>query len=123
MHEVVEHITQIWTEKGTALTSLAGGADLILAGITEQGLVANVADYHGIPMAGLHFFPAQVLELGRLDWRITKEAEDARRLRSILTPQYATRAREVATQMTNPTESLAGTADLLEQSARQGRVG
>ena len=44
-------------------------------------------------------------------------------LRLILTPQYATRAREVATQMTKPAESLAMPADLLEDTARQGREG
>jgi UDP:flavonoid glycosyltransferase YjiC (YdhE family) len=44
-------------------------------------------------------------------------------LRLILTPHYATRAREVATQMTTPAESLASTANLLEHAARQGREG
>jgi vancomycin aglycone glucosyltransferase len=50
-----------------------------LAGITEQGLAANVAEYYGIPLAALHFYPVQVLELGWLDWRKTKEAEYAHR--------------------------------------------
>jgi len=40
-------------------------------------------------------------------------------LRAILTPRYATRAREVATQMTKPAESVASTADLLEHTARR----
>jgi len=44
-------------------------------------------------------------------------------LRLILTPQYASRAHEVATQMTKPAESLARTADLLEDAARQAREG
>jgi UDP:flavonoid glycosyltransferase YjiC (YdhE family) len=44
-------------------------------------------------------------------------------LRSILTPQYVTRAREVATQMTKPAESVASAADLLEDTARLGRSG
>ena len=44
-------------------------------------------------------------------------------LRSIVTPQCVTRAREVATQMTTPAESLARTADLLEDAARQAREG
>ena len=77
--EVTEHVTQVWAEKGTTLTELANGADLLLAGITEQGLAANVAEYYGIPLAALHFYPVQVLELGWLDWRITKEAEYAHR--------------------------------------------
>jgi len=42
-------------------------------------------------------------------------------LRSIFTPQCVTRAREVATRMTKPAESLAKAADLLEDTARQGR--
>jgi UDP:flavonoid glycosyltransferase YjiC (YdhE family) len=77
--EVTEHVTQVWAQKGTTLTELANGADLLLAGITEQGLAANVAEYYGIPLAALHFYPVQVLELGWLDWRITKEAEYAHR--------------------------------------------
>jgi UDP:flavonoid glycosyltransferase YjiC (YdhE family) len=42
-------------------------------------------------------------------------------LRSIVTPQCVTRAREVGAQMTKPAESLASAADLLEDAARQGR--
>jgi UDP:flavonoid glycosyltransferase YjiC (YdhE family) len=40
-------------------------------------------------------------------------------LRRILTPQYASRARELATQMTNPAESIARAADLFEDSVRR----
>jgi UDP:flavonoid glycosyltransferase YjiC (YdhE family) len=43
-------------------------------------------------------------------------------LRSILTPQYVIRAREVAAQMTRPAESIASAADLLEDTARRGRT-
>jgi UDP:flavonoid glycosyltransferase YjiC (YdhE family) len=39
-------------------------------------------------------------------------------LRTILAPQYATRAREIATRMTKPAESVAATADLVENFAR-----
>jgi UDP:flavonoid glycosyltransferase YjiC (YdhE family) len=77
--EATQHITEVWGDKGATLTELADGTDLILAGITEQGLAANVAEYHGIPLAGLHFYPMQVLQRGWLDWRITKEAEHAHR--------------------------------------------
>jgi vancomycin aglycone glucosyltransferase len=41
-------------------------------------------------------------------------------LRSILAPEYVARAREVATQMTTPAESVARAADLLEGAARLG---
>jgi UDP:flavonoid glycosyltransferase YjiC (YdhE family) len=44
-------------------------------------------------------------------------------LRLILTPRYGIRAREVATRMTTPAESLASAADLLEDAARQGAQG
>jgi UDP:flavonoid glycosyltransferase YjiC (YdhE family) len=42
-------------------------------------------------------------------------------LRSILTPECATRAREVAARMTDPAKSVASAADLLEEAARLGR--
>ena len=77
--EVMAHVTQVWMEMGTTLMMLANGADLLLAGMSEQGLAANVAEYYGIPPAALHFFPAQVFSLGWLHWRIMKDAEDAHR--------------------------------------------
>ena len=44
-------------------------------------------------------------------------------LRTILAPQYVARAREIATRMTKPAESVATAADLLENFARLRRVG
>jgi UDP:flavonoid glycosyltransferase YjiC (YdhE family) len=44
-------------------------------------------------------------------------------LRSILTPEYAARAREVAAEMTKPAESVARAADLLEEAVRAGSAG
>ncbi len=44
-------------------------------------------------------------------------------LRRILAPQYLTRAREIATRMTKPAESVAAAADLVEDFARLRRVG
>jgi UDP:flavonoid glycosyltransferase YjiC (YdhE family) len=41
-------------------------------------------------------------------------------LRAIVTPQYAARTREVATQMKTPAESAATAADLLEEAVRLG---
>jgi UDP:flavonoid glycosyltransferase YjiC (YdhE family) len=43
-------------------------------------------------------------------------------LRRILNPQYVARAREIATQMTKPAESVANAADLLENFARLRHV-
>jgi UDP:flavonoid glycosyltransferase YjiC (YdhE family) len=42
-------------------------------------------------------------------------------LRTILAPQYVTRAREVATRMTKPAASVAAAADLVENFARSSR--
>ena len=44
-------------------------------------------------------------------------------LRRILAPNYLARAREVATQITSPAESVAAAADLVENFARLKRVG
>ncbi len=44
-------------------------------------------------------------------------------LRQILAPQYATRARELATQMSKPAESVACAADLLEDAIRRKASG
>jgi UDP:flavonoid glycosyltransferase YjiC (YdhE family) len=77
--QLIERVTQIWAEKSATLTSLANGADVLLAGINEQGLAANVAEYHGIPLAALHFFPARILPSGWLYSGVTEEAADAQR--------------------------------------------
>jgi UDP:flavonoid glycosyltransferase YjiC (YdhE family) len=77
--EVVERVNQVWAEKAATLMSLAQGADLLVAGMNEQGLAANVADYCGISLAALHFFPARVWSSGLLYSQITKEALDAQR--------------------------------------------
>jgi UDP:flavonoid glycosyltransferase YjiC (YdhE family) len=79
LREATEHYTQVWAAKGTTLTELAAGADLLVAGVTEQGLAANVADYHDIPLAAVHFYPIRIIKLQELDWRLTLEAEQAHR--------------------------------------------
>lgn len=88
-----------WAEMSRTLTALADGADLLLTGQTYHGVVANVAEYHDIPVAGLHHFPVRVngqiglpflpspapvvrttLKAGwRLYSQITKSEEDAQR--------------------------------------------
>jgi UDP:flavonoid glycosyltransferase YjiC (YdhE family) len=77
--QIIERVTRVSTEKSTTLTALADGADLLLAGMNEQGLAANVAEYHGIPLAALHFFPMGILPSGWLSSGVTKEAEAAQR--------------------------------------------
>ena len=49
-----------WAEMSRTLASLADGADLLLTGQTYHGVVANVAEYYDIPVAGLHHFPLRV---------------------------------------------------------------
>ena len=44
-------------------------------------------------------------------------------LRTILAPQYVTRAREIVARMTKPADSVAAAADLVENFARSRRVG
>ena len=94
--EVRERITQRWGEMTTTLTSLADGADLLFTGLVYEDTAANVAEYYGIPLATLHYFPiranGQLLPflpspLGRsaltvndwLSWRPMRKVEDAQR--------------------------------------------
>jgi vancomycin aglycone glucosyltransferase len=77
--QVIEHVSQVKAEKGTTLTSLANGADLLVAGFNEQGLAANVAEYYDIPLAALHLFPTRIWSSGSLVPVITKETDDAQR--------------------------------------------
>jgi UDP:flavonoid glycosyltransferase YjiC (YdhE family) len=91
-----EYLSQIWAEMGTTLAAVADGADLLLTGMIQQGLAANVAEYYDIPLAALHCFPVRVngqllpivpspvvrsavSTLWWLHWRMTKAAEDAQR--------------------------------------------
>jgi UDP:flavonoid glycosyltransferase YjiC (YdhE family) len=90
-----KYLDQAWVEMGTTLTSLADGADLLLTGMFQQGLAANVAEYYDIPLASLHWMPVRVngqlfplpsplvrsgiSAVWWLHWRMTKDAEDAQR--------------------------------------------
>ena len=93
----MEYITEGWAEMSATFVSLTDGADLILTGTTYQEVVANVAEYRGIPLAALHYFPARVNSSAVpipappplirsvwtaaewLHWRMMKDAEDAQR--------------------------------------------
>ena len=77
--DIVQRVTQVWADKSAVLASLTEGADLLLAGMTEQRLAANVAEYQGIPLVALHFFPARLQVSGSLHAQITKLAEDPQR--------------------------------------------
>ncbi len=93
--QLVERVTQVWAEKSTALASLADGADLLVAGMNEQRLAANVAEFHGTPFAALHFFPARALELGGFQAHVTNVAEGAQREALSLPERAGSSSRQV----------------------------
>jgi UDP:flavonoid glycosyltransferase YjiC (YdhE family) len=95
-------------------------------GTTATGLRA------GVPTLALWTLPDQPLwgaAVKRLKvgtarrFSTTTEKSLVADLRTILAPQYLTRARQIATQMTKSAESVATAADLLENFARLRRVG
>jgi vancomycin aglycone glucosyltransferase len=77
--QAVDFITQVHEEKSTTLTSVAEGADLLVAGMSEQGLAANVAEYYGIPLAALHFYPPEIMESNGPRGLATRGPESAQR--------------------------------------------
>ncbi|MGA9493222.1 MAG: glycosyltransferase [Mycobacterium sp.] len=77
--DIVQRVTQVWADKSAVLATLTDGADLLLAGMTEQRLAANVAEYQRIPLVALHFFPARLQPSGLLHAEMTKLAEDPQR--------------------------------------------
>jgi UDP:flavonoid glycosyltransferase YjiC (YdhE family) len=80
VRQIAEYASQLWLEMGTTLTALANGADLLVTCIGEQqGLIANVAEYHDIPLAALHSFPVRFFAPGWLHSQIMRDAEDAYR--------------------------------------------
>lgn len=97
LREGREYMVQGWSQMSKTLTSMADGADLILTGTTYQEVAANVAEYQGVPLAALHYFPHRanrcVLPIPLpgllirsgwaagewLYWRVLKEAEDEQR--------------------------------------------
>ncbi|MBW0015710.1 glycosyltransferase [Mycobacterium sp.] len=77
--KVVEHVTQVKADKTATLKAVARGADLLLAGFNEQGLVANMAEYQRIPMAALQPFPTRILSSQSMVPVVTKQTDDAQR--------------------------------------------
>jgi UDP:flavonoid glycosyltransferase YjiC (YdhE family) len=96
------------------------------AGTTNAGLRA------GLPTLILWTLPDQALWGARVKrlkvgsgrrFSATTEKSLVADLRTILAPQYLTQARELATRMTKPADSIATAADLVENFARSRRVG
>jgi len=96
------------------------------AGTTAAGLRAGIPTLILWTLADQAIWGAQVKRLkvgtARRFLSTTKESLVAD-LRTILAPQYVTRARETATRMTKPAASVTAAADLVESFARLGRVG
>lgn len=110
---ITDIFAQGWAEMGETLLELAEDADLLFTGHTYQGVALNVAEYHQIPLAALHYFPVRVNSYVGLPgvpafspltrsamrtswwayWRVTKSAEDAQR-RSLGLPKATASAEE-----------------------------
>ena len=54
--EVHKQTTRCWQEMANALTTLADGADLLIAGPIFEQPVITVAEFYEIPLVALHFF-------------------------------------------------------------------
>jgi UDP:flavonoid glycosyltransferase YjiC (YdhE family) len=109
LREARDYVVEGWADMSHSLTTLADGADLILTGTTYQELAANVAEFHEIPLAALHYFPVRpstntlpvplpfpLIRSGYATvewahWRVIKAAEDAQR-RELGMPKATTRA-------------------------------
>jgi UDP:flavonoid glycosyltransferase YjiC (YdhE family) len=113
--ETEQFATQCWGEMTTSLTSVAEGADLLLTGLIFEQPAANVAEYHDIPLATLHFFPVRahgqllpflpsplsrtVMTVNEwLVWRGTRKDEDAQRRELGLTRAAGPAPRRIAQQ-------------------------
>lgn len=96
------------------------------AGTTAAGLRAGVPTLSLWSMSDQKIWAGQVdrLKVGvaRPFSKTTRESLVAD-LRQILSPDYLSRARELAARMTKPADSITKSADLLENFARAGRVG
>jgi UDP:flavonoid glycosyltransferase YjiC (YdhE family) len=94
------------------------------AGTTAAGVRAGVPNLVLWVGADQPFWGNQVKRLGiggSLRFSRVTKASLLTELRSVLTPQCATRAREVAAELTEPATSIATAADLLEQAVRSAR--
>ena len=74
--QVAERAANAWMDKGTALASLAEGADLLISGMNERRLAANIAEYQNIPLVSLHFFPSRIQPSGALNESLAKMSEE-----------------------------------------------
>ncbi|MEB3981996.1 glycosyltransferase [Mycobacterium sp. 663a-19] len=95
------------------------------AGTTAAGLRAGVPQLILSTFLDQTLWAAQVkrLKVGTAQNFSATEESLVADLRRILEPQYVARAREIATRMTKPSESVATAVDLLEDLARKRPAG
>jgi UDP:flavonoid glycosyltransferase YjiC (YdhE family) len=91
--DVMRRVSQILSDWSDGFKALAEGADLLVTGKGEQRVAANVAEYHEIPHAALHFFPGDSAIPGGAIGALTRQALDAQR-RELGLPAVAAGARE-----------------------------
>lgn len=77
--QLVEHADELHSEKSATLTPLVNGSDLLVSGFNEQALAANIAEYYGIPLVALHYFPSEVLPTGLFHSAVSKAVGTAQR--------------------------------------------
>ncbi|WP_144206825.1 glycosyltransferase [Mycobacterium tilburgii] len=122
--EITQHFNQVKAEKTAVLAPLARGADLLVAAFNEEGVAANVAEYHNIPLGVLHYFPPRILGSGVYGPQVTKETDDAQRRALGLPELIGDRARPTLEIQAYDELCLPGTAaDWLDANAPQRFVG
>jgi UDP:flavonoid glycosyltransferase YjiC (YdhE family) len=111
--EMWELSDDCWTQMSKTLTSVADGADLLLAGQSYQEAVVNVGEYLNVPIATLHHVPVRANgqlvpiwppSLARFamtafdwfGWRLNKKVEDAQRRELGLPKSKAPSPRRIA---------------------------
>jgi UDP:flavonoid glycosyltransferase YjiC (YdhE family) len=94
--EMWELSDQCWTQMSRTLTSLADGADLLLAGQSYQEAAVSVAEHLNVPFATLHHVPVRpngqlvtilpsplarfsMTAFDWLGWRLNKKVEEGQR--------------------------------------------
>jgi UDP:flavonoid glycosyltransferase YjiC (YdhE family) len=122
--EVVERVGRVKAAKTAALKSLTEGADLLVAGFNEREVAANIAEYYGIPLAVVHFFPERVWSSEGLYAAVAKDTDDAQR-RALGLPEPPGPSAQPVLQIQAYDElCLPGpTAEWVEPNGRQPFVG
>jgi len=57
--EYREFVSRYWVDSTATLTSLAEGCDVLVTGLLFEDGAANVAEYHGVPLATFHYSPVR----------------------------------------------------------------